>query len=399
MERQILTFRELIAPVEPEIFFAEYYRKKALHIPGPEEKFAEVYSWEDLNALIGMSTIWTDKSFEMALNGRNLGFQEYCYPGSEREGGQAKRPDFRRVQELLRQGATLALDFIDLLTPGLRSLTHTLEAVIGAPVTASSFASWRQTPGYSSHFDTQNIFACHFAGTKVWRIYQGRMQNAAEVPGARSPDYKSEYHEKAKGAVQQEVTMTPGDLLYIPHGQYHDALAATDSCLHVSFGVCHLIAQDFVNLLMHEMYKVPAFREHLPHFDDEAAQEASLKSIADQLREIILQPQIGRQLKDYMRQKAFERMADFDLPSPERSSRFRIRWLGKQLARHGQGWQLDDGKTKTKLDNAEGKAAKWMMRRDFFCAANLAEALGDDAPENPSALLEKLRQAGLIEPM
>ncbi len=101
-EGQILTFRELIAPVEPEDFFRDCYGKKALHIPGPPEKIAEVFSWKELNELLGMSTLWTDRSFELALNGRLLGPEEYRYPSANRENRPAMKPDVQRVWKLLR---------------------------------------------------------------------------------------------------------------------------------------------------------------------------------------------------------------------------------------------------------------------------------------------------------
>ena len=40
MDEQILTFRELVAPIDPEVFFRDTYGKKPLHIPGAADKFA-----------------------------------------------------------------------------------------------------------------------------------------------------------------------------------------------------------------------------------------------------------------------------------------------------------------------------------------------------------------------
>lgn len=60
MDRQILSFRELIAPIAPEQFFDEYYRKKPLYVPGPPEKFEEIFSWSVLNDLLSMTTLWSE---------------------------------------------------------------------------------------------------------------------------------------------------------------------------------------------------------------------------------------------------------------------------------------------------------------------------------------------------
>ena len=37
-----------------------------------------------------------------------------------------------------------------------------------------------------------------------------------------------------KGRVAEEILMRPGDLLYLPRGQFHDALASTDASIHVT---------------------------------------------------------------------------------------------------------------------------------------------------------------------
>ena len=129
--------------------------------------------------------------------------EDYCYPSVDREGRRVKKPDLARVRRQLREGATLALDFIELLTPNLRSVAQTLEAVIGAQVCASMFCSWQATQGYASHFDTQNVFACHISGTKTWRIYEGASLMPPTCPGAHRDAFPQEYHDKAKGRWQR----------------------------------------------------------------------------------------------------------------------------------------------------------------------------------------------------
>ena len=56
-----MTFRELIAPLDPEVFLREIYGRRPVHIPGPAEKFAKIFSWDDLNELLARTTLWTDR--------------------------------------------------------------------------------------------------------------------------------------------------------------------------------------------------------------------------------------------------------------------------------------------------------------------------------------------------
>ena len=397
MEEQILTFRDLISPMDPADFFATTYGRKALHIPGPPEKFARVFSWEELNGLLGISTIWTDRSFELALGGRLLGAEEYCYSGPNREGRRTMRPDLRRVRGLLRDGATLALDFVELLSPGLRSVAQTIETVTGAQVCGSLFCSWKQAQGYGSHFDTQNVFACHLAGTKTWRIYEGRMVNAADFPGGNRQSFSEEHHEKAKGRLVAEVDMSPGDLLYIPHGLYHDALSSSEACLHISFGAMHLVAQDFIQALAKDLSKDPLFREHIPHMDDLEAHGPYLRRVGARLQEIIAQPAIAQQLRDFMRQGAFERVSDFNLPARDDAGRFRVRWRQKSLEQNGKAWRLEGDGSVVDLDRGEEDIARWALARDFFSTRAFRQAFDDRDPQTLAALLERMQRIGLVE--
>ncbi len=399
MDEQILTFRELVAPIDPEVFLRDTYGKKPLHIPGAADKFAKIFSWDQLNELLARSTLWSDRSFELARGGRMLRAEDYCYPGVDREGKAIKKPDPARVQEHLRAGATLALDFIELQAPGLRSLAQTLEVVTGAQVCASMFCSWQATQGYASHFDVQNVFACHISGTKTWRVYEGRFPNAADLPGAHRDSFPQAHHEQAKGALLQEVVMTPGDLLYLPHGQYHDALSSSEAAMHVSFGTIHLVVHDFLEALLKDLPKDPLFRAHLPALDDHAGQARCLEQVAARLGEIIRQPGIADQLRDFMAKGAFERIAQYQLPERDSVTRYRVRWPGMRLSPQGNGWALTNGAAQVELDPQAGEIAQWAMARDFFSETELAAALPALGPEGLRDGLARLRKLAVIEPI
>ena len=63
-----MTLDDLLAPISPESFFAEYYDRKPLHVPGGAAKFAQVLSWRQINRLLDMSHIWTDHSLKLVLD-------------------------------------------------------------------------------------------------------------------------------------------------------------------------------------------------------------------------------------------------------------------------------------------------------------------------------------------
>ena len=104
MEKQLLTFRDALSPVSPETFFNDYFGRRHLKVEGNPDRFADVFSWADMNSLLKMTSIWSDKSLELSSQGRPLTAQQYCYEGVNRDNNKAMLPDFDRVKEHLNKG-------------------------------------------------------------------------------------------------------------------------------------------------------------------------------------------------------------------------------------------------------------------------------------------------------
>ena len=67
--------------------------------------------------------------------------------------------------------------------------------------------------------------------------------------------------------------MNPGDLLYIPGGWWHDALAVTARTLHVSFGLFPTTGLMVANDMLHELEDDELARTPLPRFASETEQQ------------------------------------------------------------------------------------------------------------------------------
>ena len=137
-----------------------------------------------------------------------------------------------------------------------------MERALCGKVQGNLYLSSRRRQGFGAHFDTHDVYAVHVEGTKTWHIYEGR----ADDPIAH-PMFKTlgrEHHEKAKGAKLMDVHMEPGDLLYLPRGQYHDALADEGGTMHIAFGITYPIGMDVMTFLFDRVVAEPEFRANLP---------------------------------------------------------------------------------------------------------------------------------------
>jgi hypothetical protein len=397
MYDQVLTFRQLIAPTAAASFFKNNFGQRPLHVVGAGERYADLFSWAELNGLLRMTAIWSNKSLEMSMNGRRLPAEAYCYEGTTRDNERGWRPDFVRLRQHLDKGASMTLNYVGRLTPALRSLSQTFEAVFGAPVNIFAFCSWQGVGAYPSHFDTGSVFVCQIDGCKTWNLYEGRMPNAAHSPGCSAGDFPPDFHERSKGKVLQRIELRPGDLLYVPHGQYHDAVASSQVSLHLSIAVRHMVAHDFINVLAADLPKDPLFREHLPHIDAVAAAEGYRKRLSARLGEIIEAPQMSDELRRFLHAKAYEGVAEFDLPHLTEARVYRVRWMHFTMP---EGDNVLQGPSdRAVLGDEEAAWARWALERDYFSSLAFAEACPPTQPERQMAWLRDAQTAGLIEVM
>ncbi len=397
MQEQPVTFRQLLHPISPEEFFAHAYGRLAVHIPGTPQKLAGIFSWRAFSDLLNQSTLWSDQNMKMVLDGHDIEPREFCVPGRTRQGNQAMLPDFRRVEEYLRRGATVVLDMMERLSPAVAAVSASLEAVSGSPVNCNAYCSWRSRQGFSSHFDSSDVFVLHFEGEKIWRLYEGRYEHPLDGTPYCYSGLPPHEHARAKGRVLKEVVLSPGDVLYVPRGQYHDALAASEAALHLSFGITPRTGHDFLTLLLRSLPADPLFRAALPHYEDASAYGEHLRALADRLHTLIIDPATLEQARAQHRERTFRQgLPRFALPAREPAPPYRVCWRGAAVEGAGMAARLVTRTGETELSAERAEVARWLMERDLCDREALAQAF---PAADVAELLELFKGAGLIEPL
>ncbi len=390
------TFAELIHPVTPEEFFAEYHDKKPLYIPGTPDKFASVMSWRTLNDMLNMTSVWSGISLQLMLDKKVVPVADYCRPSIDRNNAQLMQPDATRVTALLRQGASLVANDVDTLSPGLRSVAGALENELGAKAQANVYCSWQQRQAFDSHFDTHDVYAIHLEGEKVWQVYKTRADKPIAHPRYRH--YGQAHHERAKGEVLMEVTMRPGDLLYLPRGQYHDALASDSSALHVSLGLTAVIGIDFLDLVYEMAIDDPLFRANVPGpGSDDKSLTDHMSRLARRFGEIAATPEALEQFKRFRREFRYHR-GGFQLPDAIIAPDFRVRARGLSVVRTGDDWVLADKARAIPIPPGSDRLVAWVIAQERFSSADIATAFPDQAVDDRTRLLRDLTKMKIIEP-
>jgi hypothetical protein len=389
-------FAELLKPLEPYVFLSSIQGRTPHHFIGDEHRFEEVFTFAELNRLLGMWRVWTDSSFKVVLDGRTLAAEEFCVAGRDRHGHSAMLLSAPKLQPLLESGATIILDSMESLSAGVRELSHVLHSACGGTVICNAYCSFQAHAGFPSHFDATDVYVLQIAGSKRWRVYGGRALEPVNRPGHNYASLSREHHERAKGAVAAEVQMTPGDMLYLPRGQYHDALASSESSLHLSFSITRATGEDFVGVLIESLVDNELLRREMAHFDDPQAIAEQLQAIGALLMKMATDSELPMQVANWQRERVFRDLT-MSMQIPQRVPQTRAR-LRRGAGIEWDGCTLRVAGIVATLQAGDTAVIDWLLQREVFFVAELVSVC-DLNESSATSTLERLRSAGLIEPV
>jgi len=220
----------LLAPIKPREFLTRYWGRRALYIPGTADKFAELAF--DLPALT--------KAVDHRVP---QGYLEVRFVGCDDRltAGPSHPEDYRPAD-----GTTLQAFRICDRLERLASFCAGIKSGMSLPgtVTMTGYAVPAGL-GFRTHFDCQPNFVLQIEGTKRWR-FSARPQvawppmnvthagRAAEMTD-RYPFLEVPYPPDEREFVEQDLS--PGDLLFMPAGTWHQtrsidlSLSLTMTCI------------------------------------------------------------------------------------------------------------------------------------------------------------------------
>ena len=210
--------------------------KKYIHLKNENENLKKVMNVKSLNKLISMHNCWDNKNFSLVLNKNTIPFTAFFTKG-DTLGFAKTAPDPIKVENYLRKGASLVLNDLIYFSNEIEKLASDLQTITNGRCQANLYFSMQSHQAFAPHFDTHDVFALHCEGEKIWNIYEN-----FEKDPINHPIYKQELNDKTEkpGKIIDQVLLKPGDLLYLPRGQFHDALASKNGAMHIAFGITYL---------------------------------------------------------------------------------------------------------------------------------------------------------------
>ncbi|MES2833280.1 MAG: cupin domain-containing protein [Pseudomonadota bacterium] len=287
----MLSLNELLAPITLDQFRADYEGRKPLHIPaGSDAGKRALLDWAGFNRLLSQTAIWNATNLKLVHNGEPIPPEQYCIEARS-QSGVTLQPSPAKVETLMAMGASVIAGDVQSLTPEIQSLSQTLGREWAALVGANVYCSFGGVQAFGTHFDLHDVFAIQTEGEKTWKLYANRAEAPVDFPGD-GPDVRR-WLTESRGPLMQEVRMRPGDVLYLPRGWYHDALATEGASLHVTFSITPLYGRILFRLLESAAMQDPAFRAWLaPASRDEGAPlQKQLAALGQKLAALAAHPQ------------------------------------------------------------------------------------------------------------
>lgn len=133
----------------------------------------------------------------------------------------------------LNQGAAIVLEGIDIMDADINRFVAKVDEVLPCSLAnCVAFFSQRDNEAYGGHCDTDDVLVVQLEGEKVWQLFK---------PQQRRYVNNSPLNSEQLGPVTHELTMRPGDALYVRAAVPHLVKTPGDFSLHLAFDLCDRI--------------------------------------------------------------------------------------------------------------------------------------------------------------
>jgi len=219
----------LLSPCSVEEFRKTHYRERALYVPGADDKFASLFGWDDINNVMSNQ--------RSSRDGVRLVYETKNLPPAS----------LQHLDHWLWQGATLIINNVNQIDPIVGRFAALLGHELNTHVNINSYTSCPTKQGFDTHYDKHDVFIVQLAGKKAWTVFEPTRKWPLERetgPKGDPPDTKP----------YLECDLTAGDVLYIPRGHWHYAVAVTPS-IHFTVGPQARTGIDLLHYLTQKLTK------------------------------------------------------------------------------------------------------------------------------------------------
>lgn len=266
----------ILNPYSVEEFLEKNWTNKAVFIPGEgKRKFNHLFSWEKLTYLLNFHQLKYPE-LRLALDGKSLDESANT-----------------NLIKLCQEGATLIINGVHKRIPEVASFASEVKYDLGYGVQVNAYCSWAGHQGFSSHYDTHEVFILQLEGTKQWYVFPDTFKYPLQ-------EQKSASLSPPEGEPYLTCILHPGDVLYIPRGHWHYAIALDEPSLHLTLGVHSKTGIDVLEWLVSELRQNEEWRKSLPLRVEKTSINAHINTLIQTLNQYLANRNIGEDYNNYL---------------------------------------------------------------------------------------------------
>ena len=357
-------------------FISNNFGKQYLYNKDFLQNTSSIMSLDILNEVLSMSSNWNNHNFVMMLDKERIKYNEYSSLSLEAS-GQFMRPDPEKVQNWVSKGASIILNDIDKANSGLINISNQLQDITNGRCQGNLYFSMQSRQAFGPHCDVHDVFAIHFEGEKVWNIYENIENNPINHPLFK---YSPEERIKKAGRMIDQITLKPGDLLYLPRGQYHDALASKSGSIHIAFGLTYFKPIDLMGVIWEKLILNDFMRTDFNKNSTKENLKNNLKTISKELEKIIDNDQTKEVLFDSI-QKWPYKIKNYSLNHIVLEGRKYKVSKSIKIEKNGLQTYLTNGKDKVIIPKDYLDLTTYILKQDFI-TFNSVKSNFKNLPEN-----------------
>jgi ribosomal protein L16 Arg81 hydroxylase len=219
--------KSILAPTSLDAFMDTHWDGTPLVIQNRGSGLYEgLLSIDALDALIHGSG-WQVPSFRLVKEGTQIPHEHYTVDGIPWGTGTVSGfMEREHIRQFMRDGATFVMESCQRIHPAIGQLSRLFEQAFHCPSAVNLYVTPPSAQGFQPHFDVQNVFVLQIHGSKQWKVYGPHIEHplpSQAIDGAVQP-----------GPLLHDITLNPGDLLYLPRGYVHVAHTTQELSAHLS---------------------------------------------------------------------------------------------------------------------------------------------------------------------
>lgn len=220
--QEIESLEDLIYPMSFETFANEYWGKKVLHIKRDSpEYYNSLMTIENLDEIIdhGRPKGW---SLRVVKDQVPLNPNKY-----ENEDGSI---NLNQIYTAYADGHSVIVHEVQRFWKPIQRLCQSIEKESNFRALGELFLTPKGKKALSPHYDAHDVFVIQLQGSKLWKLYDE--EYPCPLVDSFQPIFDRETLKNKK-----EILLNAGDILFVPRGVPHEAVATDESSLHLSLGI------------------------------------------------------------------------------------------------------------------------------------------------------------------